>query len=198
MNRWQKEPVMYYYRRFAVSKFAIPKTNNVTTHSLFAGTHPTRVYLAIVESTKSAGTQESSPYEFYRSWDYEVPAGFEDGSNNSNNEQISQVADVLYNFMLQQQQQEASKKGKKTEKQSHKSLLEKAKRLFSKDIDDGVSSTSSRCSESTSTARGSFEPFPDAPRPSHGVRGTTVTKTVYLTKCQLTLDGSDLGNFKNI
>ena len=186
---------MYYYRRFAISKYAIPKTNNVTTHSLFAGTHPTRVFLAIVESTKSAGTQDSSPFEFYRTWEYDTAASVFEGPSNDSNDRLHQVEDVLYNFMLQQQQDENSRKGKK--KQGNKSLIEKAKRLFSKDVDDGVSSTSSRCSESTSAAAYEPLPSPSVPPPSRrSVRGPTLTKSIYLTKCQLTLDGSELGKKK--
>jgi len=35
---------------------------------LFEGIHPTRIFLGIVESEKAAGTQDSSPFEFYRKW----------------------------------------------------------------------------------------------------------------------------------
>jgi len=40
---------------------------------LFEGIHPTRIFLGIVESEKAAGTQNSSPFEFYRKWNCVVP-----------------------------------------------------------------------------------------------------------------------------
>lgn len=194
LNRWQKEPVLYYYRKFAVSKIAVTKTNNMNTHSLFAGTHPTRVYLALVESTKSAGTQDSSPFEFYRKWTYTPKSELAAMAINSSVDKYGEMQELLYNFMIQQQDENSTRKGKKLQKQSNKSLLERAKKLFNKDLDDGVSSTSSRLTSN-------YEPIPGPSRlqgdtPAVPVAPTTTKKTVYLTKLQLTLDGTDLGNKK--
>lgn len=179
---------------------------NFNSHSLFAGTHPTRVFLALVESSKAAGTQESSPFEFYRSWSYKAGSQISNVQNEVSNNldpRVNEMQELLYNFLMEQEGNGNTRKGKRSPRQTSKSstsksLLERAKKLFNRDLDDEASSISSRCS--------TFDPMPGPSNQQGNVGDVPVTpltpatdsteKIVYLTKCQLTIDTQDLGNKK--
>lgn len=160
------------------------------THSLFAGVHPIRIFLAIVESKKSAGTQDSSPFEFYRRWSYETLADQQVQSvprANENDERLRKMEEMLFN--LSNLLTATATASNKTSERGQHSLIEQAKRLLNKDVDDGAS-TSSRCTRSSSASEIMDDPDPPNPDPVP----TKVTKSVYLTKCQLMVDNQELGN----
>jgi hypothetical protein len=189
--RWEKEPVVYHYRRFAVSKFACSKSNITSTYSLSPGRHPLRVFLAVVEAKKAAGTQESSPFEFYRSWDYETATAFQNTPQQSSQQQQQQQQhDFQYKMMidkmfenqqklqqqlLQQQLELAqvkSSKGRGKGKGKGKSSQQEPElqgsflgRMFSKDVDvdadEGASTSSRRTRGGTSIAGSDYSIIPD-------------------------------------
>ena len=189
--RWKKEPIVYHYRRFAVTKYAIANVHEVTTHPLFPGRHPTRVFLAVVEAKKTAGTQESSPFEFYRSWEYPAKVDLSQRAEPMNEERLSHVESLLHDILLQGE----TSRGKGKRIQPNRSFLQRARRLLNKDLDDGAS-TSSHHSSRHSRERQLPEEDPEylPLRPSTVRNGET--KTVYLKKCQLKIDEQELGKKK--
>lgn len=191
-TRWKKEPILFHYRRYSIFKVAIPICNEVQTHSLFAGVHPIRIFLAIVESKKSAGTQDSSPFEFYRRWSYETLADQQVQSVsrvNENDERLRKMEEMLFNLSNLLTATASNKTSEKGKQPSQHSLIEQAKRLLNKDVDDGAS-TSSRCTRSSAASEIMDDPDP----PNVDPVPTKVTKSVYLTKCQLMVDNQELGN----
>jgi len=78
----------------AIYKVAIPKSIDSTTHSLFpAGLYPTRVFLGLLESGKAAGTQESSPFEFYRKWP--IPKGLNEAAISRAHSEYNKIMKTL-------------------------------------------------------------------------------------------------------
>lgn len=68
-RRWEKEPITYHYRRFAINRWNIPKSNDCFSHSFFAGENPTRVWMCIAKSDDlEPGNFKTTPYYFGRKW----------------------------------------------------------------------------------------------------------------------------------
>jgi hypothetical protein len=177
MNRFRKknEPIVYNYRRFAVTTQFVGHSNTLRSNSLFPGHHPTRMYFAIVKSDAYEGTQKTSPYMWFHKWKYEKPSTWDDFENHKKrelegaNNAVMEMKSFLKTLSeaLREENEEAcsnpvtrSAKGKSKVsvtpiKSSKKSLADVLSSYFDKDMDDVASTKSGSSSQSKQSAKGS-------------------------------------------
>jgi len=84
--RHAREPIIYHYRNWVVTKVIIPSAPEWSSHQLFSdGRNPVRVYMCIVNDVSFAGSQTTSPFQFKRKWSVETKPVAQINPNKSKN-----------------------------------------------------------------------------------------------------------------
>jgi len=241
-RRWEKEPITYHFRRFAINRWNIPKSNDVTSHSFFSGENPTRVYMCIAKTEDLTGNKKTTPYLFARKW--EIPVNFGDLRQsqtpnwlqgliqNSLADQLREIRELIPLAVLRASQEQQQPQPREERGRASRSSRSRGRgtsvrgrgnggiqgvaaaatgfvgRLLNRDADQvslladvdeadqneefveaGTASAAPSVAGSSSSARSIRS------RMSLGSNVSAATETLYLTKCQLQLNSSDLGNF---
>jgi len=202
LNRWAKEPVPYYYRRYMVVTRTIPKSHQFTTTALFPESiNPSRVYLAIVREEDSRGRFTTSPYQFNRQWKVAKSAELL-------RQEEQNVHRDFYTFFAQEmmkgtpyasiQEKWLTLNNRNQSSRVMTALLNPepgpSRRTRSSGIQNDLDSISSR---STNEPPAPVAPDPD-PEPviddPDDSRLYGVKKDLWLTKCDLLINTKDVGN----
>lgn len=247
-RRWEKEPITYHFRRFAINRWNIPYSNDCTSHSFFSGENPTRVYMCIAKTEDLVGNQKTTPYLFARKWEF--PVNFSEISHrhmqspnwlqgliqNSLADQLREIRELIPLAVLRATQETGGQRNTRSRGRGTSGrgrgaparaqggiqgvaaaasglvgrlLNQNAEQVSllsdvgdvegaenEADAEAAPSAQSTSSAPSAPSVAGSFSSSRSNQSRRRNVNAGT-TDTLFLTKCQLQLNSSDLGNFFN-
>ena len=212
--RFPKQTMKYHFRRLSVLTYGI-EVNKLETlsDSLFSESeNPTRIFFALVDTKAYQGDMHKNPFEFGRKWFYEVTAvqsnvPAEQTVNDLVDKKLDSKFEALYQRLGgQTQSSEPPTRRSSVQLDRRSSIYQKLSNFFgrSSQNEENPDLNEEEAEALMSLLKGkqrappralgqSTSTLADPPPPAATVGELTTTKTFWLTKCQLEIDGCPSG-----